>query len=743
MYPSQQVAYSLTISTKHQPLQHHAAAKTSKDTIASIGNQEVLVHSMHSRQQRRQPSTTASSSPSTMHHHPPSIRFRSTSLPTLGHTALWIDNALVSFFGKPNQPPLTIIDVHHEQHPLLPSSPTFSLAPSNRYAHTTTTIITPHSMDSQIFLIGGSTIEDDTPQSDIWRLDWKSKVWLHVHSFEQGIMGHVSLAVPQPQSMTILTCFGGDHRLQHGLVQHCTLFDTHTLIWKRLDYAPSSQVPLPRLHASMVSMNETHAALYGGSSANSSLLDDLWWIHLDGLADNILTFTPLGHSIPRAGHVALMVTQSHMFVDGGCDSYVAFDDCNSATIDLTAAGASLPWRHRKRQLLKRSPTEDVTRGTSTISTAATATGDGSFASGIGGGAIGGIIVAVILALGAGILLLILYFRQRRQRNYDLHSRAIRFSLSTPSHPSESFASGIQEPDRAKTRLSQLSLDSDFGLVRAADDRSSHRTSPSIISSTKLDKSNPYTKPHRQPMMLDSPSRQLYTNWVCETPIPPAAYTAATTNTTRQVITQSASHNNVTHSMDPRHTSTYINQSAVDHNEDGEDDNGGKKRSSTAFQRLRLSIFKPLDIGPLLFEHPHSQPTSNDDDLPTTHTKQRSSMFGLSKLLLNIGDGVTQQPTDHRPDPVTRASLGSRSVASLQWVEFNNDAESIRSRHLTVMNHQHRHSTVSTIRGEESPLRLNSHHLRTWDDARLSWLGAASSRRIRDPSKTNSFPNLAS
>lgn len=683
-----------------------------------------------------------------MHHHPPSIRFRSTSLPTLGHTVLWIDNAMVSFFGKPNQPPLTIIDMHHEQPSLLPPSPTFSLAPSNRYAHTTTTITTSHDMDSKVFLIGGSTIEDDTPQSDIWRLDWKSKVWVHVHSFDQGIMGHVSIAVPHPQSMNILTCFGGDHRLQHGLVQYCTLFDTHALIWKRLDYASSSQVPLPRLHASMVSMNETHAVLYGGSSASSSLLGDLWWLHLDRLTDNIIDFTPLSHSIPRAGHVASMVTQSLMFVDGGCDSSQTLDDCNSATINLTAASTSFPWRHQKRQEVQRSPTEDVTHGTTTISTmAATNTsGNESFASGIGGGAIGGIIVAVTLALGTGILLFVLYHRQRRQRNYDLHSRATRFSLSTPSHPSESFASGIQEPSRAKTRHSQLSLDSDFGLIRAVDDRSSQRTSPSIISSTKLDRSNPYNKSHHQPIMLDSPSRQLYTNWVCETPVPPAAYTATHT-TSKHTIAQSASHNNVTHIMDPRHTSTYVNQSAVDHNEDGEDDNCGKKRSSTAFQRLRLSIFKPLDIGPLLFEHPHSQSTSTDDSQPAmsgpAHMKQRSSMFGLSRFLLNIGDAAPPQSIEHQPDPAARASLGSRSVASLQWVEFNNDAESVRSRRLTVMNHHHRHSTVSTIRGEETPLRLTSNHLRTWDDARLSWLGAASSHRIRDQSRTNSFPTIPS
>ncbi|KAI8333655.1 hypothetical protein BC941DRAFT_473407 [Chlamydoabsidia padenii] len=740
MYPTQQVAYSLNISTKRNHPQHyhyHAAAKTSDNTFFYIGNQEILVHSMHSRQwhiqQRRQQKTTINtSSTSTMHSS--SIRFGLASLPTSGHTVLWIDNALVSFFGKPNQQPITIIDVHSLSIGSSSSSSSSS-SPLHRYAHTTT-LIQHENKKHQVYLIGGSTLENDTPQSDIWRLDWETKVWtnLMVDSFKLGIMGHVSLAISRPQSMNILTCFGGDHR-QDAFYRHCTLFNTNTLDLKRLEHATTT-TPLPRLHASLISVNDTHAVLYGGLSSNSTLLGDLWWLDLAGLTDNKITFTPLTQSIPRAGHVALMLTQSIMLVDGG--DHTASSEYNTAIIDLTTKRTDRQFngirRYQKRHLVQRSSVQGFSGNM-----------DDESSSGIGGGVIGAIIVAVLFALCGGILLIVLY--QRRQRNYNLRSRAIRFSLSTPSQPSESYIEqrSIQQPEPARTRLSLMSTHSEL-------DGSSNQA-------TKLDR----YENDGHPIMLNSPSRQLYANWVCETPIPPAS------RTSKHVITSSTSCNNFS-SMDPRHHSTFINQStqaAVDHDEDRDDDNGGKKRSSTTFQRLRLSIFRPLDIGPLILEHhTQSRPTSLTDD-----TKQRSSMFGLSRFLLSLGEPSSSNDRAQQTnlDIYPRASLGSRSVASLQWVEFNNDMDSVEGmhpRHLAVMNHRQSTATISSslgISGDNisrptSPrhipqhnvlqpshpsYRLSHRELRTWNEARLSWLGA-SSRRLatRDPSKTNSFPNLA-
>lgn len=349
-------------------------------------------------------------------------------------------------------------------------------------------------------------------------------------------------------------------------------------------------------------------------------------------------------------------------------------------------------------------------------------------------------------------------------------------------------------------------------------------------------------------MLDSPSRQLYTNWVCETPVPPSAIAATT------------SEYNLSSALDPRHTSMYINQSTLqnsadhshDENNDDDDDEGaGKKRSSMAFKRLRLSIFKPLDIGPSITEQPgnasqqqqqaqHHHPsqtksglgrlslsstaihdiTGSNHQLATSSAKRRSSMFGLSRFL-NIGDstaggehdrnqshddGLDQQkqqdqqqqqqqvyPPHHRHHYQTdaRASLGSKSVASLQWVEFNYDMDfdsGLTSRQLAVMNHRQSVATISSSSGfgsasvddislgskptsprntlimaqpqqqpsfyqrphhpsssSSSSYRLGHRELQSWDDARMSRLGSPPPSHLlatRDPTKTNSFPTLA-
>ncbi|KAI8342311.1 hypothetical protein BC941DRAFT_509228 [Chlamydoabsidia padenii] len=713
-------------------------------------------------------------------HHETNTIYPSSLLPTRGHTTHWIDNTLVSIFGKPNQPPITIVETQYSPPSvsIQPSSSSSSSSPSRRYAHTTT-LIHNNNNTTQLFLIGGSTIDDDQPQSDIWALDWLSKTWSKLavqgDPFSSGLMGHVALAVYRSHSTHLLTCFGANH---HTYAQHCTLFNTKTMEWKRLTHHSSS--PTARIHASLIPANDTHAILYGGLSDTLTLLDDLWWVHVKEYDTSGITFTFLGHSIPRAGHVATMISEKLMLVKGG-------DDKDTTIVDLESSYDGNQ-RYHKRRLTLRSITEDVGQGAPS-STVTPDGNDGGTTNGISGGAIGGIVVAVFALVG--IILFVFYQRRKRQqRNYDLHSRAARFSLSTPPRPSESYVErrsmAIQQPEAAKTRLSHMSFGSEFG-VSASGLRTSFGSSTSLpqpvikskptMSSTMSSSSTsnlPASAPplsistnnNNHPDLLDSPSRQLYTNWICETPVPPVI--------------------NPDISIDPRHTSMYINQSMTrsdqeDDHDSGED--GTKKRSSIAFKRLRLSLFKPLDVSITEYNDTtsaslDSAPSSNTPDDTTNATKRRSSMFGLTKLL-NLGDRHEQQKIYPHLQVDPRDSLGSKSVASLQWVEFNNDMDfsgNLTPRQLAVMNHRQSCATLSSGSGfgsgyvedhsrptsprsiitmaqqlqqhhrqhQQQQHRLSQRELSTWDDTRLSRMITSPPHRlaIRDPTKSSSFPTLA-
>lgn len=682
-------------------------------------------------------------------------------LPTAGHSTHWIDDALVSFFGKPNQPPVTIVGYLPSSISISTPSPR-SPSPSRRFAHTTTLLHT-NATSKSVFLIGGSTIDTDLPQSDLWHLDWLSQTWtklaLQGDPFTDGLMGHVTLPIARPYSVDLLTCFGANHK---GFSQHCTLFNTNSLAWRHL-HPPS--LPIGRIHSTLIPVNNTHGLLYGGLSDTSTLLGDLWWVGPDSSSSSMITFTFLCHSIPRAGHDTTMISETLMLVQGGDD------DNTTAMMDLETLPSLYDSNHRyhKRRLTLRSPADDVGQ----------AQQDG-VTNGISGGAIGGIVVAVLLIVGLSVALLVFYQR-RRQRNYDLHSRAARFSLSTPPRPSESYIERrsmvIQQPEAAKTRLSHMSFGSDFGGGGLSGTRLSSASLPQPPSRSKLAASTsslPSAPPvitttsttsttNNHPNLLDSPSRQLYTNWICETPVPPTMDNS----------------NNIT--IDPRHTSMYVNQSMSpdQHDEDHEYGDDGKKRSSTAFKRLRLSLFKPLELSTPTSITEHPDPTTislassvhqPDPSMMefTTATKRRSSMFGLSKFLNRYDDtddttGPPQQVYRHL-DP--RESLGSKSVASLQWVEFNNDMDisgNLTPRQLAVMNHRQSCTTISSgsglsgYLGEEptSPRnvvtmaqQLQQHHRQQYrlshprDDPRRMITSPPHRLAIRDPSKTSSFPTLA-
>ncbi|ORZ17017.1 hypothetical protein BCR42DRAFT_490953 [Absidia repens] len=660
--------------------------------ISSISKQKVYklvvtsLPSVHQQQYHHQ-HIVAPSRPSSP------IIFDSNLLPTTGHTTHMIANALVSFFGKPDQPSVTIVQTEYSPPSILlpymlpsSSSPLQQRQyPSRRYAHTTTVIKSKNS--TMIFLIGGSTIEDDIPQSDIWKLDWNTRSWtnleMRTNLYVPGLMGHVTIVLPRPLSTELLTCFGATHQ-HHAFSQECALFNADTLTWKPLKHRSPVMHPAPRIYASMISTNDTHAILYGGQSASSILLGDLWWLRLDDV-NTTVNFIPLTHSIPRAGHNALMLSETRMLVHGGqCsessgqNGTMIFDlDDQSSLFEFSNGNQ----HSRKRQLTLRS---SVVENVAQISSR-----DGDGDTGISGGAIGGIIVAVIIALGVSIILFVFYQRRRRrQRTYDLHSRAVRFSLSTPPRPSESHteqrSSIIQQPDSAKTRISHMSFGSEFGVGYGGADGSRSSISLPVNSKKTSTFGNVSTisvvvnsdGSNNHPNLLDSPSRQLYTNWVCETPMPAGT-------------PMDNSNSNNTRNIDPRHTSLYINQSTLpdttchDQNENDTSNIDAKKGSSAAFERLRLSIFKPLDIASTTNENKNN--TTAD---PSQHQEQisSSSSFQNQPISTNASGATTNDTED---------SHGFNSE-----MDFNGN---LTSRHLAVMNHRQSSATISSGSGFSSGL----------------------------------------
>ncbi|KAI9308803.1 hypothetical protein BJ944DRAFT_259599 [Cunninghamella echinulata] len=739
----QQVAYLKKVK-KWKNRQYHSIIKTG-DKIYIIGGKNIITLSLQQQLHKN------NNNNNTMH---------TSLLPIEGHTSHSINqnDLLISLFGKneTNQFDMIVFYNHNASFATFTFQPTTS--PSKRYGHTSIY----NKNTNSVFLIGGNNLNHKTTLSDIWKLDWPTKQWIKLLNNINPIVGHTTILLPN--NNTLLTCFGANqhsHHLPQQFYNYCTLFNTHSLRYQSI----KQPIPLlPRIYSTMISVNTTHAFIYGGLSEKNELLNDMWWIDFHNHKQ--LAFTFIGEAIPRAKHAAFFIPRDNiLLIDGGQYIGSAMEETVVYNVNHLSNPSPINQHHHHHQIKPRS--EPPSSSTN---------------SGLTGGAIGGMIIGIVLGIGLAIALFVLIQRkQRQQRTFDIHSRAARFSLSTPPRQSTSImerrSTVIQSPEIAKTRLSRMSFGSDFRLSLNNDQHQqsqNKRVQSTIIPSTSSASS--LALPNHN-STFESPSRQLYTNWVCETPLPPTTITRNSTflnnnnnnnninpNHTSHILSNSSSSNDHHHHQQvPYHLSMQNTSTPSIILEDQKQQSS--QNENTGIKKFRLSLFKTLDE-PSYNSQQQQQPSSSTEHSSsqlgdTRATKRRSSLFGLSKLLNShqepkkeeqegIEKKLNQQEINRSSiQKEIRASLGSKSVSSIQWVGFNNDMDfstNGSSPRLTVMNHRQSCTTISSSSGvlsgiissnssslddidhnnNQSPrntstYRLSQRELKSWEENRLSWI----------------------
>ncbi|KAI8370595.1 uncharacterized protein BYT42DRAFT_617136 [Radiomyces spectabilis] len=599
------------------------------------------------------------------------------SLPVSGQTAHWHKNALVSFFGlqsyRAPAPPISIN--------LTDPDPLNDRQPPLRYSHTSTQI------NDTVYVIGGRSHQ--TVYGDLWKMNWKSWTLLDNHLFPQGIFGHSALAYRH----WILSCFGSTQGHEQG---GCTWLDTRTLLSTTAKL--STTLP-PRTHATMTLVPGTHRAIVFGGRFGDTFLDDVWELDLESPLATIGCKRVGSAPQPRAAHAAVAIDDTTIMFFGGQILPLALADMhplfwNTAT---QSWGPSVKVRHF---VTKRELESDLVQ-----SQASNGDGDG----GLSKGAIGGIVVGILGLLGLAIGFFVWSYQQRRQARYD-HSRAARFSLSPPgtSKTPASLESARHSTAHASTQRQSVHDEHPMLQLRSYDqaNRASTGSFGSILG-----------RFHRESMQAQAPpqlslAETKQVEYVEPQEPPVAVQRQNSTGTTCSPLLTISS---TDHSINP---STDLSPITKENTKEGNGIHGKKRRESLTLKQMTLNMFgsrrnsEEVDTAlsaaasTNLFKRYPS--TIIDGDHRVSFARRRSSLFGLrtSKLLQLPGTAThdidAQANVRKRPSLQSRASLGAKSVASVQWVEFNNDMDykkswNMMTPHLAVMNPRRSMTIASSCR----------------------------------------------
>ncbi|KAI8075109.1 hypothetical protein BC940DRAFT_287457 [Gongronella butleri] len=660
-----------------------------------------------------------------------------SSVPHFGHTIHWIRNELVSLFGAPDQPPLSILSEPLDTDVAMATSSAMAttttpeksrVLPLQRSTHASVVL-----SDAHVLVLGGKSLGGKV-LDDIWRYDWATHAWslLGMHP-SAARHGHTAIAIGT-EGQLVLQCFGrGNDDL---FVPSCTVFDPAEFQWHDIALVGPSRRAFPALTA----YNATHALLYGGigkGPGGTDVLDDIWWLDHSKLSSistispistkssPLLVWRPLMHASPRAHHRIDVIPESTLiFVHGGIDHVSSFDSSSSNSPEMMVIDVNSRITTLVHPLASSTSTHNP--GHSLVKRAVGASDQEQTDNGLSGGAVAGIVIGILVVIaGIGGLSWMMMKRRRKRLQYDLHaSRAARFSLSSqPPRSSESVALPrpvMNKPEPARTRLSHMSFGSDFHVSLAGGSVDGDAGNGSLNHMSAL----------------QSPSHQLYTNWICETPVPAqlnhASSGLSASPSTRHAPNYpflsepppplangapSSSHHAASHATSP--LSSTVSPT--------------RRASHTPSKRFRLSLFRPGDDAP---SSPHADaPVPNKrytiaalagdaTAIDVTHlhprrsqhqqghtndTKRRTSVFRFSRLL---------STHDHAPHIAARDSLGAKSVTSVQWVGFNDDMDVVAtdptsSRHLSVMN-RYSGATISSSSGilssDQSRKSLNANDL---------------------------------
>lgn len=596
----------------------------------------------------------------------------SIEVAVIGHTVHWhpqLDTP-VTVFGLQSSnndymPPLSTWLFRSELKPT-------SQPPVNRYNHASV------ATNDVIYVLGGQTLEAKSPLSDVWQYSFVDNRWTHIYDLSRGITGHSSILYQH----WLLPCFGsqGDRgcRVCFDVMQR-----KETVCENDGEALPEArtQTSIIRLRG----MNSHLALVYGGLTTNGEILDDLWILDLSQIPRLQWTRISLPSGLSgRAGHTAVLVNDSTVLFYGGSTTNGVKTDPAMLLFDLDRFAIG----RKRSRLFAREPAETVSNE------------DKQRDHGLRGGAIAGIVVGVLAFVGMSVGFVVWTRHQQRQQRLHFHrgSRVARFSLSTPppSRPTSNMAQTGAEDSlgnnnsvqaTAAARLSALSFGSDFAVstsdaclgfpaisIEGSSSDDTHVKRQSVVDFVPPQ----YPEPSRQKSRLGSSS-------LSSLPQKKAV-----------VVDNNNNNNSSTESIDPPPPTT--------------------AQSSSSFKRLTLNLGGST-VAPTLESNtdPFPQPSESSSGAffkrysisaasENEKKKRRSSLFGLraSRLLRIPGANNNAQEHTMQP-PVSRLSVassaGARSVASVQWVGFN-DAMDYKEHHwnptvrLAVTN-QFRQSTATT------------------------------------------------
>lgn len=496
--------------------------------------------------------------------------------------------------------------------------------------------------DALYVIADGQRCQGRIIPSTIWKIAWSiDSRWTRVGMTTMPLQGHSVVL----HDGWLLSCFGSNTGPGCS-----TCFNTRTLrAVPCRNQGP--RLPPTRIDAAMTpAANEGQAVVHGGyQEETDTFLNDAW--QLDMSQAPLLFWYPIEnpsvrHLSARAGHVATWESssmQASVVIQGGLTAgqRPAQPAIQQFVLPPTSDASS------RVQLQRRAPPSDEQQTES---------------GGLGGGAVGGIVVGVLSFVGIAIGLFVWMrrYHYRRQLHFHRKSRAARFSLSSPM-PSRP-ASSVKNDSRSSLFLAnQQRLRSSLPEVRCA-----RLSTLSFGSEFRIshDSQRPSSLTNSSGGDLTTPMRStggLSASYASVT-VPQSPYdTRIHAKAQRQSRLSIVAHNSNDISSTP--TSRQEEPSAV-HEEEGDE----MKASPPILKRLTLnfsSAWRPSG-------EPSSSPVlkrytvAGDPVMQGQQQQQRrrSSFFGLRLPQPTLSTAATKGTIGES----SRQSM--RSVASVQWVGFN-------------------------------------------------------------------------
>lgn len=605
--------------------------------------------------------------------------------PTTGHTShIHVpSNSIISCFGLQQN--------NKASPPLIPSplssssnQPNITI-PTGRHQHSSVLI------GNKLYVIGGKQASADKlvePQDIFWEYSFSTLSWKkpnHVLTFE-SMAGHTTIV----RNQWLISCFGYQER---GLINGCTWFNTVSL--KSTKTIPSStrEWPTARSYASMISLaNNNEYILFGGETVNNTILDDMWKLNIDSTSFH-MKWTKINYknvdnyNYRRSGHASTLLYDSNVVLYYGGQN----GSHSLATDPIYLDVSKMEWIQTKdmngdnRKTIYKNEVDSNNINQS----------NGEEKHGLSGGAIGGIIIVVIVICALGIGYFVWKRRNQRRQNIHQTSRAARFSQSpTPMK-------NIKQNDCEKLQLD----DNDYRF----------KGEEYKFEKTKLEHANFLSLPE---LALSSPSYNKQNRISAVSLGAEFRFSSDDYRRHSQLSTDSNKKGRA-----PRNSS---NSSFSRHQLDtlSEEENKTpttsdvKGKESTAFKRLTLNLFSGSQ---------NNQALGKKKDRSSSLFQLRSSRLLPQPATPATPDG--QYPISAKGN-MSRSSLGAKSVSSIQWVGFNDNMD--------FKGNNWRDSSTSSIHLAVKNTRASSYY--TNDSAQSTPRSPMFPSHLRDPVPQHHYIN---